>query len=90
MGILVIVSSKRGVLGGNARKILPRLVRCEPTNIDDFVVLVQITDGHGHVVICRHDLTILEFDSEFSSAYSPLESRHQTSVSVGRNISQRV
>ena len=36
----------------NLLELLSRLVWSEPTDIDDFIVLIQITNWHWHVIIC--------------------------------------
>lgn len=33
-----------------------RLIWCEPTDVDNFVVLIHIGDRHRHVVIASNDL----------------------------------
>lgn len=40
----------------NARKLFSRLVWCKPADVDNLVVLIDIGDRHGHIIIAGHDL----------------------------------
>ena len=40
----------------NSQELLSRFVWSEPTDIYYFIVLIQITNWHWHVIVCRYNL----------------------------------
>jgi len=42
--------------GSNLHKLFSRFVRRKPTDINNFIIFIQVANWHGHVVIRGHDL----------------------------------